>query len=168
MLLDRYLPACHHRERHRTPVAAEPAAVLAALDEVTWAEAPVFGLLMVLRAGRLRGRSRPILDGFTGIGFAELERDGEEVVFGGIGRPWSPSGGMVTGRDFAAFDEPGWAKMAVNFRAAGGALSTETRVWLTDERARRLFRGYWTVIRPFSGVTRRSWLAAIRRRAEAG
>jgi hypothetical protein len=167
MLLDGYLPAWHHRERHGTPVVAEPAAVLAALEEVTWAEARVFGLLMVLRAGRASGRRGPILAGFTGIGFAELARDGREVVFGGIGRPWSPSGGMVTGRDFAAFDDPGWAKMAVNFRAAGGALTTETRVWLTDDRARRLFRRYWTVIRPFSGLTRRSWLAAIRRRAEA-
>src|SRR5258708_32429040 len=77
MLLDGYLPEWHPRERHRVPVAATPAAVLAALDEVTWAEAPVFGFLMSMRAG-LTGRhrggraGRPVLEGFTGIGFAEL------------------------------------------------------------------------------------------------
>lgn len=172
MLLDGYLPEWHHRERHQVPVDATPAAVLAALDTVTWAEAPVFGLLMGMRAG-LTGRhrggraARPVLEGFTGIGFAELARDRQEAVFGGIGRPWSPSGGMLRGRDIAAFDEPGWAKMAINFRADGAALTTETRVWLTDERARRLFRRYWLVIRPFSGLTRHSWLGAVRRHAQA-
>jgi hypothetical protein len=172
MLLDGYLPEWHHRERHRVPVAATPAAVLAALDEVTWAEAPVFGLLMSMRAG-LTGRhrggraGRPVLEGFTGIGFAELARDAQEVVFGGIGRPWTPSGGMLTSSDFATFDEPGWAKMAINFRSADGALTSETRAWLTDERSRRLFRRYWLVIRPFSGLTRQSWLGAVRRHAQA-
>ena len=60
---------------------------------------------------------------------------------------------------------PGWAKMVVNFRASGGELTTETRVLLTDERSRRAFRRYWLLIRPFSGLIRRQWLAAIVHRA---
>ena len=43
---------------------------------------------------------------------------------------------------------------------------TETRVQLTDEAARRAFRRYWFVVRLFSGLVRRSWLAAAKRRAE--
>lgn len=57
--------------------------------------------------------------------------------------------------------------MAADFGFREGVLSTETRVWLTDARARRRFRAYWLVVRPFSGLVRRSWLAAARRRAEA-
>jgi hypothetical protein len=36
---------------------------------------------------------------------------------------------------------------------------------LTDERSRRAFGRYWLLIRPFSGLIRRRWLAAIVRRA---
>ena len=55
----------------------------------------------------------------------------------------------------------------MNFRADGGRLTTETRVLLTDARARRRFRLYWLVVRPMSGLVRRSWLRAAKRRAEA-
>lgn len=56
--------------------------------------------------------------------------------------------------------------MILNFHVSGGELTTETRVFVTDDRSRRLFTGYWVVIRPFSGLIRRQWLAAIARRAE--
>ena len=45
-------------------------------------------------------------------------------------------------------------------------LSTETRVSPTDERAARMFRRYWTVVRPGSDVIRLDVLRAVRRRAE--
>jgi hypothetical protein len=89
-------------------------------------------------------------------------------VYAGIGRPWSVRGGMrpvADARSFREFAEPGWAKMAVNFRVADGVLSTETRVWLTDAASRRAFIAYWLVIRPFSGLIRRAWLTAAARRA---
>ena len=61
--------------------------------------------------------------------------------------------------------------MALEFRAVpepgGTRLETETRVFLTDAASRRRFAGYWLVVCPFSGIVRRSWLAAARRRAEA-
>lgn len=60
--------------------------------------------------------------------------------------------------------------MALDFTATpdgdGTLLATETRVFLTDERSRRRFAAYWLVVRPFSGLVRRSWLAAAKRRAE--
>ena len=117
-------------------------------------------------AGTLDSR---ILADFESMGFSPVTRTDEEIVYAGIGRPWSPRGGMVSipsAAGFRDFAEPGWAKMAVNFRVAGGALATETRVWLTDASARRGFAAYWLLIRPFSGLIRRRWLAAAARRAQ--
>ncbi|MBA2384269.1 MAG: hypothetical protein H0V68_06355 [Actinobacteria bacterium] len=72
--------------------------------------------------------------------------------------------------DFVGVDEPGWAKMALDLRARrdgdGSVLETETRVYLTDGASRHRFAAYWVVIRPFSGLVRRSWLKAARRHAE--
>jgi hypothetical protein len=168
--VDDALPRWHHRERHRVQLRAGPDRVLTAFEALTWREVPLFRVLMAIRsAGRTsRTGDRPVLDDFTGIGFAEVARTGTELVYAGIGRPWSPSGGMrtVTSLDsFRAFDEPGWAKMAVDFRVDNGDFTTETRVLLTDRAAQRSFGAYWLVIRPFSGLIRRSWLHAAVRRA---
>jgi hypothetical protein len=168
--LDAHLPRWHHRERHAVPVAAPAAPVLAAFDALTWREVPLFRGLMAVRSLGTTSRTggRRVLADFTAIGFAQTARTDDEVVYAGIGRPWSLRGGMrgVTSvGDFTGFAEPGWAKMAVNFQVAGGELTTETRVWLTDASARHWFRVYWLGISPFSGLVRRSWLAAVARRA---
>jgi hypothetical protein len=55
--------------------------------------------------------------------------------------------------------------MIADFRVDDGQLTTETRVLLTDEASRRAFARYWLLIRPFSGLIRRRWLAAVARRA---
>ena len=93
------------------------------------------------------------------------EEPNRELVIGAIGQPWKPRGGETPRADFRAFAEPGYAKMVLNFRYDAGVLETETRVRLTDAASRRKFRLYWIVIRPFSGLIRRVWLRAIRRRA---
>ena len=103
----------------------------------------------------------------TEIGFAPLGSSPDEIVYGAIGRPWSSHGGLrrvSSAADFTAFDEPGWARMALNFHVTGGRLATETRVWLTSADARRRFRPYWLVVAPFSGVIRVAWLRAARSR----
>jgi hypothetical protein len=168
--LEEQLPQWHHRERHAVALAGPPDRALAALEALTWREVPLFRILMGIRSLGTASRSgdRRILTGFTGIGFTPTARDDHEIVYVGIGRPWSARGGMRrvgSAAAFQAFDEPGWAKMAVNFAVAGSQLSTETRVWLTDASARRAFGAYWLVIRPFSGLIRRSWLTATARRA---
>jgi hypothetical protein len=173
--LDELLPHWHFRERHRHATPASPAALLTAAEQVTWAEVPVLRNLMGVRsAGRLRRPAgSPILTDMAEIGFTVLERTGDEVVIGALGRPWKGGGGPAPrlieqpdpARFFVDYAEPGWAKMLANFRAADGELTTETRVLLTDEPARRAFRRYWMIIRPFSGLIRRRWLAAIAARA---
>ncbi|HEX2497394.1 MAG TPA: hypothetical protein VHO00_01235 [Actinomycetes bacterium] len=86
---------------------------------------------------------------------------GHQLAAGRRGWPTSP----IPARFFVDFAAPGSAKMIVNFRTSAGELTTETRVLLTDDRSRRAFGRYWLVIRPFSGLIRRRWLAAIARRA---
>jgi hypothetical protein len=85
-------------------------------------------------------------------------------VLAAIGRPWTPSGGIRRGDDVGAFAAPGYAKMGMDLRGEPGRLVTETRVELTDERARRLFRPYWLLVKPFSILIRRLWLRAALKR----
>jgi hypothetical protein len=185
-VLDRLVPTFQAAERHATTNAASADQVWAALAQVTVGELGLFRLLMSLRVlpGRLLGRPRarfdadePLLGWAVRFGFTILGEDaGRELVVGGIGQPWRLAGGrgiaVGGGDDFAAFDQAGYAKMAANFRLdpiAGGRasqLSTETRVACTDASSSRRFARYWRLIRPASGAIRRSWLAAIKRRAE--
>jgi hypothetical protein len=167
-LLDDVLPEWHFRERHRRHVSAEPERVFAAVRQLTLAETPVAAVLVRLR-GMHPERDLPIFDEMRRVGFeVEAEEPGRELAFAAVGQPWKVRGGeRRRGVDFRTFAEPGFAKMAFNFRLDGPTLSTETRVLLTDERSRRAFRRYWLVIRPFSGLIRRAWLRAIARRAEA-
>ena len=55
---------------------------------------------------------------------------------------------------------------AMNFLLDGSLLSTETRVFAKTARAKRRFALYWFAIRAGSGLIRRMWLRAIRKRAE--
>jgi hypothetical protein len=133
--------------------------------------------MRIRSAGRLSlARRHRILDDMAAIGFVVLDRGGDELVLAALGRPWARGGGraplLAEQSDptsfFVEFTEPGWAKMIANFRVTGGELTTETRVLLTDEQSRRAFGRYWLLIRPFSGLIRRRWLAAIVCRANQG
>jgi hypothetical protein len=179
--LDSHLPRFDVNEVHSVEVRAAPEAALAAFRALTPREVPLTVALMSLRvlpalaARRAVGLSltRPVLEQFTAAGFVILSDEPGEVVVGGIGRFWRPDGELrkVAPEEFASFAEPGFAKTAFNMRAAsraGGAtsLTTETRILATDESARRGFGRYWFLIRLGSGLIRREWLRAIKRRAE--
>lgn len=163
------LPRYHHRERHSIRVAASPERALAAAKEVTLAELPLARNLFRLRRLGATAPEGRMWDLFAANSFARLD----EETFVLVGKPWQLRGGRrpeIAG--FGSFSEPGYAKMALDLRSradGGGALlETETRVYLTDGGARRRFAAYWLLIRPFSGLTRRSWLRAAKRRAESG
>ena len=57
---------------------------------------------------------------------------------------------------------------AMNFLIDGPLLSTETRVHAASRAAAWKFGLYWAAIRAGSGILRRMWLRAIKRRAERG
>jgi hypothetical protein len=194
-LIDEVLPRYETREVHGICVAAPRPEVYRALEELTIGELHLFRALMGVRAlpRRLaRSRRRPftpsrpralepdvrLLDWGLRMGFTVLaSRPGSELVIGGAGQPWRPTGGVtatIRGReDFEAFDRPGFAKLVLGFRleevpGGGTRVVTETRVDTTDPLTHRRFGAYWQVIRVWSGAIRRTWLRAIRRRAERG
>jgi hypothetical protein len=183
--LDEALGEYHFRERHDRYVAAPPERVYEAVRAATIADMPLARLLFALRAvparllrrpTRPRPTDVPLLELALRFGFRELgDEPGEEVVVGMIGQPWKLVAGETRRfrqpQEFVAFAESGFVKAAMNFRfeprGSGTRLSTETRVFATDPLTRRRFRRYWLVIRPGSGLTRRSWLRAAERRALA-
>ena len=181
--LDRLLPDPDVRDRHAIRVAAPASDVFRASKEVTPAEMRLMRVLMSIRlfpAVLLRRRrprldaTRPLLEVLRRGGFEVLAEDpGREIVIGLIDKPWRLTGGRpvrFAGPDeFERFDVPGHARIATNLLVEPGTptrLVTETRVGATDDGARRTFRRYWFLIRIGSAGVRRSWLGAIRRRAE--
>ena len=166
MLIDDVLPRYHVQTSQSIHIAAPPQRVFAAIRETTLGETPLAFLLFRLRGIRA-SRAGALLDELP-EGFAVLaEEPDEELVVGAVGQPWRARGGMREVDDFQAFDEPGYAKMALNFRVELGTLTTETRVLVTDPLSRRKFARYWLGVRFGSELVRRSWLRAIKRRAEA-
>lgn len=170
MRLDELLPEWHFRERHTIEIDAYADTVFRSVEDVTWREVPVFRALMALRfLGREPADAR-IVASMTKDGFAVLDRLDNELVIGTVTTPAFRAANALPADlpsdVFAKFDAPGHLKIGFNFLRRGSTVSTETRVWATDERTRRLFRAYWAVIRAPSGLIRRVWLQAVRERAE--
>ena len=161
------LPVYDHVERHAIRVSAPPERALAAAREARLEDMPLVSFLFKLR-GLRAAPSGPAWDALLAQGFQAFGEDTLVLV----GKPWSAGGSLRHVEDFVAFAEPGYAKLAMDLRAVpdgeGARLETETRIHLTDASARRRFKAYWLVIRPFSGLVRRAWLRAAKRRAETG
>lgn len=179
-LLDDFVPAYQFHESHSARIHAPKDRVDRAVRSVTAREIRFFRTLTWIRSPRFsRAREtilspsvdKPIFDVALRSGFLLLAHEPDrELVFGTIlGLPLAADRPRAAG--FAAFDRPGSCKVAMNFRLREEQdgvvlLTTETRVFATDPSARRRFAVYWRVIYPGSALIRRSWLAAIKRRAE--
>ena len=168
------MPDFQFVERHLTWVEAAPEVALAAAREVSLADMPLARLLMRIRGMRTLALG-PLWEQLLAGGFVALgETPGHEVLAGTIGQMWKLSGGhapkVANLAEFSAFNQPGYAKAAMNLAVhyVNGRceLVTETRVLATDAAARRAFSRYWLVIRPGSGIIRRVWLRAAKKRAE--
>lgn len=186
------VPDAPFSERHELVVEQPVDVVWSAARAVTAREIRAFGPLMALRGlpRRLTSRDRPhgtgdrtVLETFTSAGFVLLRCDSEpvdgraELLIGAVGRFWSVRENspveLADADAFLAFDDPGFAKAVLRLTATDVGegrtkVDTETLVDGTDETATRRFRRYWVVIRGPSGLIRRSWLAAIDRRAACG
>lgn len=174
MLLDDFVPEFHFCERHEIVIAAPPEAVRRAVE--AWRPNESFFWRVLLR---LRGLGSPdgnLREWSAGLGFLILADDGRELVAGQIGRFWAPRerSALVspkTPEDFRAFDDPGYAVAAFNLLVepldgSRTRFSTETRIRALGSSARRWFRLYWLLIRPFSGLLRGAMLRGMRSRAE--
>lgn len=137
---------------------------------------------------------KPLLEVAQQTSFLKLaEEPGREIVLGTLVA--APKGTRLkkdpTPEDFKALQSPqkqnpntesteagaqssqrtGFAPAAINFRLEDAGegetlLTTETRVYATDEPTRKKFAAYWRVIYPGSALIRAMWLRAIRNRAE--
>ena len=176
-------------ERHHRRIDLPIEQVWPAANELRASEIRAFGPLMKLRklpsmlSGKgglpTNGEEGAFFDDFTEEGFVIVRRDQEPidgralVVFGAAGKFWKPVGNDPVAfdepRDFADFDEPKHAVIAASMEAIDRGdhteLITETRVRGTDRGSTLRFAPYWAIIRYPSGLIRRSWLAAIERRA---
>jgi hypothetical protein len=186
---DEILPEAPCRELHQRLVAAPIEDVWPHCLDVSAREVRTLGPLMTLRGlpARIMGKGagpassrRALLDVFTDEGFVILRRDSEprdgraSVIFGGAGRFWSIRNNapiaFPDGDAFVDFDEGGHAKTiarldAIDLGDGTTRIETETLVAGTDPASTRRFRPYWALVRLPSGLIRRSWLAAIDRRA---
>lgn len=181
MRIDDFAPVFDVEETHRIEIDASPEAVYAALWTTDLGSSPVIRVLMGLRTlpARLlgkadKGEARPTafdLQALIDAGFGVLVEDqGKEIVLGVRGRFWRPAENLAPFRR-EAFDlpvEPGLAHAVWNFAVepgpqGGTTLSTQTRVVCGDAGSRRLFRGYWLLVGPFSGLIRLVMLRAVKR-----
>jgi hypothetical protein len=175
--LERWLPEYDVSERHDVAVAAPPEAVDRAMRAVSLDDVPVARALVRLRGVRPdRGDGSFVEELRRRLGAVVVEdRPGEELAVGLVGQFWRLRGGdgarPTTPGEFARFDRADWGKALVSFEiepsGGGSRLATETRVRVPDPAARRRFRRYWLVVRPFSGLIRILLLRAAKRRAEA-
>jgi hypothetical protein len=176
--LDDFLPGYEFSERHELEIAAGSERIDQALRSVSVDEVRGVRLLYLLRGlGRAGHDTHTPFLGLARIGAVELEdTPGVGVVFGLTGQFWRLRGGRDLGRprtteEFLAYDRPDVCKAVIDFRiteldSGRCRLSTETRVHVGESAARRAFRRYWLVVRPFSGLTRILFLRAVRRRTE--
>lgn len=172
--LDRLIPAPRLVEIDRLDLAAPPAAVW---ERVRHGDLAPSRLIRALFAIRTWGKGEAALrvDELTSSperpGFQLLVEDPpRELVVGAIGRVWEaeiPFVHVPTAAEFAAFDEPGYARVAWSIRilrrGAGSHLELEVRVDATDETSWRRFRRYFVLIGIGSRFIRRRLLRAIAR-----
>jgi hypothetical protein len=180
VLIDDFMPTFDVSERHHTMVQAPAERTYEATRRLDLARSRVVRALYTARGIPLmvrRRRPRPramTLDDLVQSGFVWLGQDPDrELVLGVVGTFWKPMGGVrrIEASEFAAFDEPGVAKAAWNFRVIPDGddrsfVLTETRVRVPDDASRRKFVLYWAVIGSFSGVIRKQALMLIKRDAE--
>jgi hypothetical protein len=186
MKLDEFLPNFDFHEVHSVTINASPDKTYAATKGLLSSElSPLVHLFLSIRMlpARFMGKSSPVrkvakpfLTQMTEGGFAMLADSNHEIVIGAIGQFWKPAAVKtfinVTGpQAFLDFNHNGFAKVAMNLAVQPDGnktmLSTETRIWVPDEKTRKKFAFYWRFIAWGSGWIRTMWLNAIKRRAES-
>jgi hypothetical protein len=180
-LIDRFIPAPEVEERHAIRVAAAAEDVFEAacsleLDDVALVRGIFRVRELAMGSGRaaLAAPAHGLLAQVKSIGWGVLaEIPGREIVFGAVTRPWEPHPVFraIPPAEFAAFDEPGYVKIAWTLRAdATGERTamarTVTRAATTDARARRHFRRYWSAVMPGVVLIRLLMLRQIKLNAE--
>ncbi|HXO43581.1 MAG TPA: hypothetical protein VN999_19185 [Thermoanaerobaculia bacterium] len=172
--LDRLVPAPRLVEIDRLDLEAAPAKVWEYVRHGNLARSPVIRALFAVRTmGRTKASLR--VDDLTSSpekpGFQVLvDEPLHELAVGAIGRVWEleiPFVHVATAGEFAAFDQPGFAKVAwairLSPRDGGTHLELEVRVDTTDGESWPKFHRYFILVGIGSRFIRRLLLAAIAR-----
>lgn len=181
ILLNKYLQYYHFSEKHEIEIKANKENILKAIIDLQPNEiSNLFKVLFFIRSipPKILGKNyigfcpdTPLLKQLEEKGFKILETNDHEIVFGVIGQFGKLKKGEIYNiDDFINFNEMESVKVATNFflveREDTVLLSTETRIYNTDKKSRRIFAVYWMIVYPGSALIRRIWLKAIKRRAE--
>jgi hypothetical protein len=180
--LDSILPMPRLLEVDGVDLAIRPGQAWEQVRHGDLGRSPITRALFSIRAlpGRLAGhhdepRTLRIDDLTSSVarpGFHVLhDEPGKEVVVGAIGKVWQadiPFVHVATAEDFAAFDDPGFIKVAWAIQIAPRGetnthLTIEVRVDATDEESWKKFRAYFVLIGSASRFIRRSLLASLAR-----
>ncbi len=179
-LLDRFIPAPEVVEHHRIRVDAPAEVVLHTARSMELLNQPLVRVVIKAREWALGGkpddRRHPaaLLAQMQSIGWVILaEQAGREIVLGAVTQPWeaAPVFRSIPAREFTAFREPGYVKIAWTLRAVPldertSVFHTETRVATTDPETRKHFRRYWSFVAPGVELIRLAILRPLRRAAE--
>lgn len=149
---------------------------------ISFADSPLIRAIFALRElpGQVRGAPvapvarRPIVEWVTAGGWRQIaEVPGRQFILGAVTQPWKQTVHFrgLPADAFAAFHEPGYAKIAVTFEAEPGGSATsvfrtETRVVTTDALSRERFRRYWALLSPGILLIRYELLRLLKANAE--
>lgn len=181
--LDEWMPKWQFDEEHSIHIHAPPEKVFAAIREVRADEIFLFRTLIAIRRCGEPGpesimnppENKPLLDVATQTTFIYLADEApREIVVGAV--VVAPRGihapAKLTPEIFRKQLPLGIALATMNFLVTpddrgGSTISSVTRVYANSPSTVRRFAVYWRIIYPGSDIIRRSWLRAIKRRAEA-
>jgi multisubunit Na+/H+ antiporter MnhB subunit len=179
--IDALMPEYSFREYHEVQVQASPNYVMQTMRQVSISDIPTVRFLLRLRelAGGKRedidhSRQKKSLSESQSTQDSGFFSDANEFVSGKIMKSWVTAipPRMTTAEQFISFKDSGYIKVAFNFyvKNLGNGktlLSSETRIHANDDKARRIFGRYWTIIYPGSAITRRLLLDAVATRVES-
>ena len=180
-MLDELLSTPRLLEIDRAEVAASPDRVWQLLRHGELAKSPLLRALFAVRTlpDRIRGHAvnttlciDDLQSSAAHPGFQILaERAPREIAVGAIGKVWQPEIPFVhvaDARAFAAFNQPGFVRVAWALRVLplgdhDARVEVEVRVDATDDESWRKFRLYFAVIGPASHFIRREVLSGLAR-----
>jgi hypothetical protein len=180
--LDAFMPLYDVAERHHIHVNAPAPITLGVARDMNLFDSSIVKAIFKARELMLGSTPPPegvalppgLIPAALHLGWGVLgDEAGHEIVVGAVTRPWeaNPIFRDLLPRDFLAFGEPGYVKIAWTLRADAcqdgtSIFRTETRAMATDVDARAKFRRYWALVSPGVSLVRRMLLEPVRIEAE--
>jgi hypothetical protein len=179
LLINKWMPQFHTTDAHSISIASSPHEIYYAVRNLEMKKSLIIRVLFSLRSfdftfSRKENALGLTFEDLLKSGFILLEENPPtELVLGLVGKFWTTSGCIEHMNDeaFSHFDKRGYTTAVWNFHLDGQPngetiLSTETRVFCTDDVSRTKFLRYWFLIGPFSGLIRKAMLRTIKRQVE--